>query len=160
MEQRLGKSHQAWIDELQPVLWAHRTMPKSSNGEIPFSPVYGSEAVIPIEISVETKQVQDFDPKENKKRRREDLNILEERREIASIKEAHYKQRLEGNYNKNVKLSMLKPGTHVLRLNSTSKAEYQRKMGPTWEGPYVIRKAYGDEAYKLETLSGKSVNRT
>ncbi|GJY18812.1 reverse transcriptase domain-containing protein [Tanacetum coccineum] len=35
--------------------------------------VYGSEAVIPIEISVETKRVQDFDPKENEKRRREDL---------------------------------------------------------------------------------------
>ncbi|GJS70476.1 reverse transcriptase domain-containing protein [Tanacetum coccineum] len=42
--------------------------------------VYGSEAVIPIEISVETKRVQDFDPKENEKRRREDLDILEERR--------------------------------------------------------------------------------
>ncbi|GJR20387.1 reverse transcriptase domain-containing protein [Tanacetum coccineum] len=95
--------------------------------------VYGSKAVIPIERSVETKQVQDFDPKENEKRRREDLDILEERREMASIKEAHYKQ-------------------------SASKAEYQGKIGPTWEGPYMIRKAYGDEAYKLETLSGNAVD--
>ncbi|GKC86331.1 reverse transcriptase domain-containing protein, partial [Tanacetum coccineum] len=93
---------------------AYRTTPKSSNGETPFSLVYGSEAVIPIEISMETKRVQDFDPKENEKRRREDLDILEERREIASIKEAHYKQRLEGYYNKNVKPSTLKPGTYVL----------------------------------------------
>ncbi|GJX33821.1 hypothetical protein Tco_0245378 [Tanacetum coccineum] len=122
--------------------------------------VYGSEAVIPIEISVETKRVQDFDPKENEKRRREDLDILEERREMASIKEAHYKQKLEGYYNKNVKPSTFKPGTYVLRLNSASKAEYQGKMGPTWEGPYVIRKAYGDGAYKLETLSGEAVDRT
>ncbi|GJW97829.1 reverse transcriptase domain-containing protein [Tanacetum coccineum] len=70
MEQRLGMAHQAWVDELPQVLWAHRTTPKSSNGEIPFSLVYGSESVIPIEISVETKRVQDFDSKENKKRRR------------------------------------------------------------------------------------------
>ncbi|GJY38693.1 reverse transcriptase domain-containing protein [Tanacetum coccineum] len=160
MERRLGKAHQAWIDELPQVLWAHRTTPKSSNGETPFSLVYGSEAVIPIEISVETKRVQDFDPKENEKRRREDLDILEERREMASIKEAHYKQKLEGYYNKNVKPSTFKPGTYVLRLNSASKAEYQGKMGPTWEGPYVIRKAYGDGAYKLETLSGEAVDRT
>ncbi|GJY34891.1 reverse transcriptase domain-containing protein [Tanacetum coccineum] len=158
MERRLGKAHQAWIDELPQVLWAHRTTPKSSNGETPFSLVYGSEAVIPIEISVETKRVQDFDPKENEKRRREDLDILEERREMASIKEAHYKQKLEGYYNKNVKPSTFKPGTYVLRLNNASKAEYQGKMGPTWEGPYVIRKAYGDGAYKLETLSGKAVD--
>ncbi|GJW40435.1 hypothetical protein Tco_0066280 [Tanacetum coccineum] len=129
-------------------------MPKSSNRETPFSLVYGLKAVIPIEISVETKRVQDFDPKENEKRRREDLDILEERREMASIKEAHYKQRLEGYYNKNDKPSTFKPSTYVLRLNSASKAEYQGKIGPTWEGPYMIRKAYRDEAYKLETLSG------
>ncbi|GKB97387.1 hypothetical protein Tco_0983524 [Tanacetum coccineum] len=48
----------------------------------------------------------------------------------------------------------------MLRLNSASTAEYQGKMGPTWEGPYVIRKAYGDGAYKLETLSGEAVDRT
>ncbi|GKF90111.1 hypothetical protein Tco_0264074 [Tanacetum coccineum] len=84
--------------------------------------VYGSEAVIPIEISMETNQVQYFDPKENEKRRREDLDILEERREMTSIREAHYKQKLKGNYNKNVKPSTFKPGTYVLRLNNTSKA--------------------------------------
>ncbi|GKC99716.1 reverse transcriptase domain-containing protein [Tanacetum coccineum] len=133
MERRLGKAHQAWIDELSQVLWAHRIMPKSSNGKTPFSLVYGSKAVIPIEISMETKRVQDFDPKENKKRRLEDLDILDERREMASIKEAHY---------------------------NASKAEYQGKMGPTWEGPYVIRKAYKDGAYKLETLFGEVVDQT
>ncbi|GJT75267.1 reverse transcriptase domain-containing protein [Tanacetum coccineum] len=131
MERRLGKAHQAWTDELPQVLWAHRTTPKSSNGETPFSLVYGSKAIIPIDISMETNQFQDFDPKENKKRRREDLDILEERREMASIKETHYKQRLEGYYNKNVKPSTFKPGTYELRLNSASKAEYQGKMGQT-----------------------------
>ncbi|GJZ73289.1 reverse transcriptase domain-containing protein [Tanacetum coccineum] len=79
---------------------------------------------------------------------------------LALIKEAHYKQKLEGYYNKNVKSSTFKPGTYMLRLNSTSKAEYQGKMGSTWEGHYVIRKAYGDGAYKLETLSGEAVDRT
>ncbi|GJV24566.1 reverse transcriptase domain-containing protein [Tanacetum coccineum] len=127
MERRLGMAHQAWVDELPQVLWAHRTTPKSSNRETPFSLVYGSKAVIPIEISMETKQVQDFDSKENEKRRREDLDVLEERREMAAIMEAHYKQKLEGYYNKNVKPSTFNPGTYMLRLNSASKAEYQGK---------------------------------
>ncbi|GJX06081.1 reverse transcriptase domain-containing protein [Tanacetum coccineum] len=126
MERTLGKAHQAWIDELPQSLWAHQTTPKSSNIEIPFSLVYGSEVVIPIEVT--------------------------------SIKEAHYKQKLEGYYNKNVKPSTFKPVTYVLRLNSASKAEYQGKMGSTWEGPYMIRKAYRDGANKLETLSGEAVD--
>ncbi|GJY62637.1 hypothetical protein Tco_0464097 [Tanacetum coccineum] len=96
----------------------------------------------------------------NDKRRREDLDILEERREIASISKAHYQQKLERYYNKRVRPSTFKPGTYVLRLNSASKAELQGKIRPTWEGPYRVRKAYRDGAYKLETLSGSPVNRT
>ncbi|GJR38924.1 reverse transcriptase domain-containing protein [Tanacetum coccineum] len=73
-----------------------KTTPKSSNEETPFSLVYGSEAVIPIEISIETRRIQNLDPKKNVKRCREYLDILEEGREIASIKESHYKQKLKG----------------------------------------------------------------
>ncbi|GJT82744.1 reverse transcriptase domain-containing protein [Tanacetum coccineum] len=58
---------------------AHQTTPKSNNGETPFRLIYGSKAIIPIEISMETKRVQDFDPKENEKRRREDPDILKEK---------------------------------------------------------------------------------
>ncbi|GJR76064.1 reverse transcriptase domain-containing protein [Tanacetum coccineum] len=89
MEPRLGKPHQGWVDELPQVPWEHITTPKSSNGETPFSLIYGSKVVIPIEISIETRRIQNFDPKKNEKKRREDMDILEERREIASIKEAH-----------------------------------------------------------------------
>ncbi|GKC53527.1 hypothetical protein Tco_1076272 [Tanacetum coccineum] len=45
-------------------------------------------------------------------------------------------------------------------MAAASKAEYQGKMGPTWEEPYRVRKAYGDRAYKLEMLSGEAIDRT
>nr|GEV79632.1 reverse transcriptase domain-containing protein [Tanacetum cinerariifolium] len=96
MERMLGKAQRGWVDEIPQVLWAHRTTPKSSNGETPFSLVYGSEVVVPIAISIKTRRIQDFHPRQNEKRRTKDLDILEERSEIASIKEAHYKQNLEG----------------------------------------------------------------
>ncbi|GJT45524.1 reverse transcriptase domain-containing protein [Tanacetum coccineum] len=124
MERRLGKTHQEWVDKLPQVLWAHRITPKYSNGETPFSLVYDSKDIIPIEIIIETRRIQDFDSKQNEKRCREDLDILEERREIASIKEAHYKQKLEGYYNKHVRPFTFKLGTYVLKLNSASKAEF------------------------------------
>ncbi|GKE20208.1 reverse transcriptase domain-containing protein, partial [Tanacetum coccineum] len=53
------KLHQeggAWAEELPNVLWAHRTTPKMSNEETPFSLAYGIEEVIPIEISIPTRR--------------------------------------------------------------------------------------------------------
>ncbi|GJV65888.1 reverse transcriptase domain-containing protein [Tanacetum coccineum] len=49
---RLDEKSKDWIEELPHVLWAHRTMIKSSNGETPFSLTYGTEAVIPAEIGM------------------------------------------------------------------------------------------------------------
>ncbi|GKD79658.1 reverse transcriptase domain-containing protein [Tanacetum coccineum] len=43
-----------WMEELPHVLWAHRTMIKSSNGDTPFSLTYGTEVVIPTEIGMPT----------------------------------------------------------------------------------------------------------
>nr|GEX33665.1 reverse transcriptase domain-containing protein [Tanacetum cinerariifolium] len=70
------------------------------------------EAMILVEISIETRRIYDFDPKKNKKRHREDLDILKEIRQIASIKEAHYKQKLEGYYNKHACPTTFKPAPH------------------------------------------------
>nr|GEY43019.1 reverse transcriptase domain-containing protein [Tanacetum cinerariifolium] len=41
---RLDARSKNWMEELPHVLWAHRTMIKSSNGDTPFSLTYGTEA--------------------------------------------------------------------------------------------------------------------
>ncbi|GJS88351.1 reverse transcriptase domain-containing protein [Tanacetum coccineum] len=51
---RLDKRSKDWMDEVSYVLWAHRTMIKSSNGDTPFSLTYGTKAVIPAEIGMPT----------------------------------------------------------------------------------------------------------
>ncbi|GKD32036.1 reverse transcriptase domain-containing protein, partial [Tanacetum coccineum] len=51
---RLDERSKDWIKELPHVLWAHRTMIKSSNGDMSFSLMYGTEAVIPAEIGMPT----------------------------------------------------------------------------------------------------------
>ncbi|GKC40379.1 reverse transcriptase domain-containing protein [Tanacetum coccineum] len=50
LKARLGRERVGWVDELPNILWAHRTMLKTSNRETPFSLTYGSEALIPAEI--------------------------------------------------------------------------------------------------------------
>nr|GEW06191.1 reverse transcriptase domain-containing protein [Tanacetum cinerariifolium] len=50
-----------WIEELPHVLWAHRTMIKSSNEDTPFSLTYGKNEVIPAEIGMPTLRTAELD---------------------------------------------------------------------------------------------------
>ncbi|XP_071695325.1 uncharacterized protein [Rutidosis leptorrhynchoides] len=157
IEKRLGKCRKGWVDELPLVLWAHRTTPKRNNGETPYSLAYGTEAVLPAEIQVLTERTANNE--NNEENLRVNLYLLEEKTEAAVIREASYKQMIEGYYNKRVKPSTFKVGEYVLRLNSASKVEYEGKLGPNWEGPYVISQVLGKGSYKLETTIGKPIPR-
>ncbi|XP_071713242.1 uncharacterized protein [Rutidosis leptorrhynchoides] len=89
---RLGLCRRGWIDELPNVLWVHRTTPKGATNETPFRLVYGSEAVIPAEINVPTMRIASFNESSNSEELCENLNLVEEHREMAAIKEAINKQ--------------------------------------------------------------------
>ena len=65
LEKRLRTSQESWADDLEGVLWAHRTTARTATKETPFSLVYGSEAVIPSEIAVETLRIREFEDKAN-----------------------------------------------------------------------------------------------
>ncbi|CAL9011641.1 unnamed protein product [Prunus brigantina] len=41
-----------WSVHLPDALWAYRTSPKSATGFSPYSLVYGSDAISPIEITI------------------------------------------------------------------------------------------------------------
>ncbi|XP_071741657.1 uncharacterized protein [Rutidosis leptorrhynchoides] len=99
---RLGLRRRGWINELPNVLWAHRTNPKGTTNETPFSLVYWSEAIILAEINMPTMRIASFDENSNSEELHENLNLVEERREMAAIKEAINKQRIASYYNKRV----------------------------------------------------------
>ncbi|XP_071709187.1 uncharacterized protein [Rutidosis leptorrhynchoides] len=82
---RLGMKHSGWVDELPKVLWAHRTTHKNSTGETPFSLVYGSEAVIPAEITIPIERILSYSEGENDERLYTNLNYAEDRREMVAI---------------------------------------------------------------------------
>nr|XP_018623713.1 uncharacterized protein LOC108943786 [Nicotiana tomentosiformis] len=54
LKKKLEDAKGKWPDELSGVLWAYRTMTKSSTRETPFSIVYGSEALILVEVGEPT----------------------------------------------------------------------------------------------------------
>ncbi|GJT89769.1 reverse transcriptase domain-containing protein [Tanacetum coccineum] len=85
---RLDERSKNWMEELPHVLWAHRTMIKSSNGDTPFSLTYGTKAVIPAEVGMPTLRTAEVNLEENKEALEINLDLLEKRREHAAIREA------------------------------------------------------------------------
>ena len=133
-------------------------MPRQSTGETPFAITYGAEAVIPLEANFPTLRTNSFTPSGNDELLGESLDLIEERRERATIHLAYYHQKLKQGYNVNVKLRLLAPGDSVLRkVVGAAKDPSWGKLGPNWEGPFRITSVAGIDAYYLEDLNEKAV---
>ncbi|GKA00410.1 reverse transcriptase domain-containing protein [Tanacetum coccineum] len=143
---RLDERSKNWMEELPHVLWARRTMIKSSNRDTPFSLTYGTKAVIPAEIGMPTLRIVDVDLVQNDEALEINLDLLEERREQATIREAKSKAKMERYYNSKVRSISFKPGDLVYRNNDASHAEDTGKLRPKWEGPYEVTEALGKGA--------------
>lgn len=157
---RLDRHKGKWVEELSHVLWAHRTSIKTSTGDTPFSLVYGTEAVIPAEIGMPTIRTTEVNVTTNDEERRIDLDLLEERRERAAIREAKAKAKMKKYYDAKVKHTSFSPGDFVYRANDASHAEDTGKLGPKWEGPYEVIDALGNGAYRLRNMEGHELPRT
>ncbi|GJZ08660.1 reverse transcriptase domain-containing protein [Tanacetum coccineum] len=157
---RLDARNKNWMEEISHVLWAYRTMIKSSNGDTPFSLTYGTEAVIPAEIGMPTLRTVEVDMVQNDEALEINLDLLEERREQAAIREEISKAKMEKYYNSKVRSTSFKPGELVSRSNDASRAKEVGKLGPKWEGPYEVMEALGKGTYKLRDRDGKQLPRT
>ncbi|GKA97787.1 reverse transcriptase domain-containing protein [Tanacetum coccineum] len=88
---RLGKDNKNSMEEVSHVLWAHRTMIKTSNGDTPFSLTYETEVVIPAKKGMPTFRTAEVDVTKNDEALEINLELLEEKREQAAIREAKSK---------------------------------------------------------------------
>ena len=62
---RLEKYGSKWVAELPSVVWSLRTTPSRATGCTPFFLVYGSEAVLPIDLEYDAPRVQAYDEEGN-----------------------------------------------------------------------------------------------
>jgi hypothetical protein len=76
------------------VLWGNRTTPSRATGETPFFLVYGAEACLPPEITMGSLRVQAFDEDLQEQQRRQDVELVDERRWQAAVRNAWYNQAL------------------------------------------------------------------
>ena len=71
-----------------------RTIANRATGETPFFHVYGTEAVLLPEVRLNSPRVAMFSEEEQADRRYTDLELLEEKRDIAAFRVEIYQQAL------------------------------------------------------------------
>lgn len=98
---------------------------------------YGSKAIIPFEAGFPTLKTVQFQVDKNDLLHAMSLELIDERREVAMVKMAHYQQKLRQGYDKRVKARPLESANMVLRkVVGTMKNPSWGKLGPNCEGPY------------------------
>jgi hypothetical protein len=141
-----------------PVLWTHRTTVRKSTGETPFALAFGVEAVIPLEVGMPTTRTTEFVVETNEDNLRKDLDLFEEKRDLAMVRLASYQQRLRKEHDKNIKPRAFRIGDLVLRkVMANTRKPNEGKLGPNWEGPYKVLSQAGLGAFRLEDMDGKPV---
>ena len=115
IKKRLEEAKSRWVEELPSVMWTHRTTRRRSTGETLFALAYGVEAVIPLEVGLPRTRTMKFNAEENENNLRKDLNLLEERRDMATIRLASYQHQMKRGYDKNIRPRSFQVGDLVLR---------------------------------------------
>lgn len=120
--------------------------------------VYGADAMLPVEIDTPTWRREHFSEESNEVGIRCTMDMIDEVREAAHIREFAAKQRAARRYNSKVIPRSMKEGDLVLK--QVVAPTRIGKLLPSWEGPYRVKEKLQHGAYKLEELSGNPVPRT
>ena len=149
-----------WADELDGVLWSHRTTPRGATKSSPFSMADGVEAMVPAEVKVtslrRSKIPQNIEL--NSDMLLDALDAIEERHDQALLRIQNYQHQIENYYNKKVRYRPLELGDIVLRkVFENTKELNAGKLGTYWEGPYKIAQVIKQGVYRFETSTGEPV---
>nr|AAV31299.1 putative polyprotein [Oryza sativa Japonica Group]AAV32107.1 putative polyprotein [Oryza sativa Japonica Group] len=153
---RLRPYASKWVDQLPSILWSLRTTPSRATGQSPFFLVYGAEAMLPSEVEFESLRFRNFREERYEEDRVDDINRLEEAREVALIQLARYLQGLRRYHNRNVRSRAFLVGDLVLRRIQTTQDRH--KLSPLWEGPFIIAEVTRPGSYRLKREDGTLVS--
>lgn len=130
---------------------------KTETGATPYALVYGMEAVLPVEIEVQSMRVMieaKLPGQEWASQRWAQLALLDEKRMKALYHMQLYQKRIARAFNKKVCTIMIKEGDLVLKQSRPLAMDPRGKFRPNWEGPYIVKKVMKNGAVRLSDLKG------
>ena len=150
-----------WVEYLPEVLWAYKTTRKSATQETPFTLAFGTEAVLHVEVGLKSPRIELASVEHNKEALRLNLDLLDEKREQVLKHTEDYQRKTARYYDQKVKPRNYKLGDLVLKkLLPSRKNLAHGKLGPNWEGPYVVSRVVRLGNYELQTEERKILPHT
>ncbi|KAJ3704585.1 hypothetical protein LUZ61_008290 [Rhynchospora tenuis] len=159
LRKTVGNNRKDWHNKLPEALWAYRIMHRTPTQATPYSLVYGTEAVSPIEVELPslrvamasevplTKQIQ---------LRLQEFDGMDERRLAAQQNLELYQARMTRAYEKLSIPRAFRRGELVLVLRRPITGRHHGpKFAPNWEGTFRIDQVYDGGAYLLATENGE-----
>ena len=119
---------------------------------MPFALFYGVEAMLPIKVEIPSLWVSLrglIIDDENRISWLQELEILDEHRQVAFNHLQAYQKRMSKSYNKKVHPWDFQLGDLILRENPKNQQQQiqKGKFKPNWLGPYIFTKVFGSGAY-------------
>jgi len=152
----LEKAKGNWPEEVPRILWSYHTTLQSPTKETPFSLVYGSNVMVPVEIRKNFPRFQGFVVED--KGRKVNLDLLDEVRDHARINSKALKRIEELKHKTKTKPRKFKVADLVIQ--NAHPYQIENKLSPKWTGSFRVTEVLGNGAYKLETLEGGAILRT
>ena len=148
-----------WHLKLNEALWAYRTSFWSATGTTPYALTYGHDAVLPIELSINSLRVAEQSglfSVEYSQTMRQELEDLEQVWFDAYNLLMAQKKITERAYNQRVKQKTFGEGELVWQtvLSVGIKDPRFDKWSPNWEGSFIVHKVLGKGAYRLKDRTG------
>ena len=127
-------------------------MRKFATQETLFALAFGIEAVGPVEIRLKSLRIELASVEQNEEALRLNLDLLDEKREQVLQRTEDYQRKTARYYYQKVEPKSYKPGDLVLKkLLPARKNPTQGKLGPNWEGPYIVSHVVKLGNYELQT---------
>ncbi|XP_058180011.1 uncharacterized protein LOC131298545 [Rhododendron vialii] len=137
----------------------HITIHNSSvaypQGSTPFAMAYGMEAILPLSTMLPTVRMENFNPVDNNALVGTELDLAEELRDNANLRQAAYQQKVARGYNRTVRARPFNVGDLVLRM--VTEASKLTKLKDPYEGPYRVVEKIGHGVYKLAEMDGTPI---
>ncbi|GKV02675.1 hypothetical protein SLEP1_g15073 [Rubroshorea leprosula] len=131
LKTRVLAAHSSWVDKL-------------------------NKAVIPVEVGLPSNRAGWHDDLNNEQLLRENLDFVEEVREMSRIRNMAHQSRVAKFYNKRVRARQFQVGDLVIRkVGLTNAYSHMGKLAPNWEGPYMVISIQRPESYRLADLQGR-----
>ncbi|XP_028061121.1 uncharacterized protein LOC114264641 [Camellia sinensis] len=138
-----------WFEQLIVALWAYRTSKRKPTQATPYSIVYGSEAVLHIELEIPFARMalasgMVFEPRTTR------LEALEKKQDRAAKVMERYHESITRAYNQTVVPRKFEEGDLVWKIvDPIMRGQPLPKFSPKWKGPYRVVQASSSEYYRL-----------